>query len=215
MGWSLSTACALGRWLAGGGAEGKKACTSADETCHLSTSTPPCGVWCTVQDESQLVSRSATPLSAEIPVQLPRCTTSVDTESVGEKGRADKDASRHGAAGVLCTDALRHLEAAPNIAATGMEEEGKEEETQDCGVEVDDVCHESLMVSVEEEKAVCGVCLVWVHQTYRRKGAATRLLRAALEFSGYNDCAPVPPSLVAFSQVRVYMSGLNVFKYMP
>ena len=212
---AAASSCSVATFVGGGG-EGAKVCTtSADETCHLSTGTPPCGVWCAVQDESQLVSLSATPLSAEIPVQLPRCTTSDDTESVGEKGRADKDASQHGAAGVLCTDSLRHLEAAPNIAATGMEEEGKEEKTEDCGAEVDDVCHESLMVSVEEEKAVCGVCLVWVHQTYRRKGAATRLLRAALEFSGYNDCDPVPPSLVAFSQVRVYMSGLNVFKYTP
>ena len=68
---------------------------------------------------------------------------------------------------------------------------------------------ESLMVATEEEAAICGVCLIWVHKRHRRKGIASRLLRAVLQHSGFNHASVVPPSKVAFSQVRRWWGDIK------
>ena len=118
--------------------------------------------------------------AARVPLNVPEAECGVESSDLPTAGSAPDDA-RHGrgvAASIgasqfnvgdeLQADAL-HSQADGHCGAGGVggdeEREGKEEEERE-----EDVCDESLLVSTEEEPAMCGIRIVWVHRRHRRKG---------------------------------------------
>ena len=130
-----------------------------------------------------------------------RAASACATQEVGQLGGG---AAEEGGAQVLAGDAgayaLRHGDKVP-LEETAGDNGGEGGGGVEGNREEEDSWADSLLVSTEEEPAICGVRLVWVHRSHRRRGVATSLLRAALQHSGLNHGFAVPPSRCAFSQV--------------
>ena len=68
-------------------------------------------------------------------------------------------------------------------AGSGMEEQGEEEDEEASEEEREheagelDEYNEALLVSLEEEPALCGIAVVWVQRRHRRKGIGEQYVR--------------------------------------